>query len=109
MAIEATRSMYCLWTGYFQDNSRKHVAMVTEDKSVDSILTISEQALKPYTKLSSHIAKLSKTQERRNVFKTDKKRTVSQYRQYCATALNAHFEQVSIKRLPNSLCITDYS
>ena len=25
------------------------------------------------------------------------KRTVSQYRQYCATVLNAHFEQVSIK------------
>ena len=34
MAIEATRSMCCLWTDYFQDNSRKHVAMVTEDKSV---------------------------------------------------------------------------
>ena len=34
MTIEATRSMYCLWAGYFQDDSRKHVAIVTEDKSL---------------------------------------------------------------------------
>ena len=27
MTIETTRSMYCLWTGYFQDSSRKHVVM----------------------------------------------------------------------------------
>ena len=34
MTMETTRSMYCLWTGYSQDDSRKHVAMVTEGKSV---------------------------------------------------------------------------
>ena len=37
MTIEATRSMHCLWTGYFRGNCRKHVAMVTEDKSVGTI------------------------------------------------------------------------
>ena len=34
MPIETTRSMYCLRTGYCQDDSRKHVTMVTEDKSM---------------------------------------------------------------------------
>ena len=34
MTIETTRSMYCLWTGYFQNSSRNHVVMVTEDKSM---------------------------------------------------------------------------
>ena len=34
MTIEITRSMYCLWKSYFQDDSRKHVAVVTEDKSL---------------------------------------------------------------------------
>ena len=43
MAIEATRSMCCLWTDYFQDNSRKHVAMVTEDKSV--VITDDEETV----------------------------------------------------------------
>ena len=57
-----------------------------------SILTIYEHALKPHTKLSHHIAKHR------------------QYRQYCATVLNAHFEQVSIKiKIANILCTTDYS
>ena len=65
MPIETTRSMYCLLTGYSQDDSRKHVTMVTEDKSMVttdgeetvtkamrhgySILTIYEDALEPYT------------------------------------------------------------
>ena len=35
MIIETTRSIYCLWIGlYFQDDSRKYVAMVAENKSV---------------------------------------------------------------------------
>ena len=34
MTIETARSMSCFRTGYFQDNSRKHVAVVREDKSV---------------------------------------------------------------------------
>ena len=34
MTIETTKSMYCLFTGYFQNDSRKHIAMVTEDKNV---------------------------------------------------------------------------
>ena len=34
MTIETTRSMYCLWIGYSQNDTRKHVADVTEDKSV---------------------------------------------------------------------------
>ena len=34
MTIETTRSTYCIWTGFFQDDSRKYVAMVTENKSL---------------------------------------------------------------------------
>ena len=34
MTIETTRSIKCFWTGYFQDDSRKQVAIVTENKSV---------------------------------------------------------------------------
>ena len=34
MTIETTRSIKCFWTGYFQDDYRKQVAIVTENKSV---------------------------------------------------------------------------
>ena len=34
MNIETTRPMQCLWTDYFQDDSRKSVAVIIEDKSV---------------------------------------------------------------------------
>ena len=37
MNIETTRYMSCLWTGYFQDDSRKYVVMVTVDESVVTI------------------------------------------------------------------------
>ena len=37
MTIETARSMYCLWTGYFQENSRKHVVIVMDDKSLATI------------------------------------------------------------------------
>ena len=42
-----------------------------------SILTIYEHALKPHTKLSSHIAKLSNTPERRNLFETGEKDSIT--------------------------------
>ena len=87
MTIETTRSMYCFWTGYFQSDSRKHVVMVTIDKSVVrtngeesvaevtrrcySILIIYEHALEPYT------ATLSNTPERRNELKTGKKSSIT--------------------------------
>ena len=93
MTIETTRSMYCFWTGYFQSDSRKHVVMVTIDKSVVrtngeesvaevtrrcySILIIYEHALEPYTKLSSHTATLSNTPERTNELKTGKKSSIT--------------------------------
>ena len=34
MTIETIRSMCFLWTGYFQDDPRKHVAIIAEDKNV---------------------------------------------------------------------------
>ena len=34
MTIETTRSIKCFWIGYFQDDSRKQVVIVTENKSV---------------------------------------------------------------------------
>ena len=39
MTIETARSMYCLWTvhSYFQENSRKHVVIVMDDKSLATI------------------------------------------------------------------------
>ena len=37
MIIETTRSMYFLWIGYFQDDSRMHVAVVTEGKRMVAI------------------------------------------------------------------------
>ena len=86
--------------------------MVTEDKSMVatdgeetvvkvrrrgcSILTIYEHALELYTKLSSHTVKLRNTPKRRTCSKQVKK-TVSQYRKYCGTVINARFAQVSIK------------
>ena len=69
--------------------------LLHKSRDVDTV-SIYEHAWELYTKLSNHIAKLSNTPERRNVLKKVK-RTVSQYRQYCTTVLNAHFEQVSIK------------
>ena len=76
-----------------QDNSREHVAMVTEDKSVVttngeetvaqvmqrgySILTIYTHASELRTKLSSHTAKLSNTPGRRNVLEIGKKDTIT--------------------------------
>ena len=62
-----------------------------------SILTIYEHALKPYIKLPSHMPKYQ-THRKEETFSKQVKRTVSQYRQYCATVLNAYFEQVSVKR-----------
>ena len=62
-----------------------------------SILTIYENALKPYIKLPSHMPKYQ-THRKEETFSKQVKRTVSQYRQYCATVLNAYFEQVSVKR-----------
>ena len=41
------------------------------------ILTIYEHALKPYTKLSSHIAKVSNSAERKNMLKTCKKDSIT--------------------------------
>ena len=61
-----------------------------------SILTIYEQVLKPYIKLPSHIPKYQ-THRKEETFSKQVKKTVSQYRQYCATVLNACFEQVSVK------------
>ena len=34
MTIETIRSICFLWTGYFQDDPRKHVAIIAEDKNV---------------------------------------------------------------------------
>ena len=66
--------MSCLWTGYFQDNSRKHVAIVPEDKSVSQKMAkkllhkLRDMAtvfnhlwarFKSYIKLSSRIVKPS--------------------------------------------------
>ena len=34
MTIETIRSICFLWTGYFQDDPRKHVATIAEDKNV---------------------------------------------------------------------------
>ena len=34
MTIETIRSICFLWTGYFQDDLRKHVAIIAEDKNV---------------------------------------------------------------------------
>ena len=61
-----------------------------------SILTIYEHALKLYIKLSSHMPKYQ-THRKEETFSKQVKRTVSQYRQYCTTVLNAYFEQVSVK------------
>ena len=61
-----------------------------------SILTIYEYALKPYIKLPSHMPKYQ-AHRKEETFSKQAKRTVSQYEQYCATVLNAHFEQVSVK------------
>ena len=83
----------------FQDNFREHVVMVTEDKTVVttddketvaqftlggySILTIYEHTLQPYTKLSSHTAKLTNAQGRRNVLKAGKKKNITIYTILC--------------------------
>ena len=75
-------------------NDEETVAYVT--RSSYSILTIYERASEPYTKLSSHTIKLSNTLERRNVLKTGKRDSIT-IRHYCATTLNARFEQISIK------------
>ena len=61
-----------------------------------SILTIYEHALKPYIKLSSHMTKCQ-TYRKEETRTNQVKSTVSQYGQYCATALNAYSEQVSVK------------
>ena len=61
-----------------------------------SILNIYEHALKPYIKLSSHMTKYQ-THRKEETRTNQVKSTVSQYGQYCATALNAHSEQVSVK------------
>ena len=61
-----------------------------------SILTIYEHALKAYIKPPSHMPKYQ-THQKEKTFSKQVKRTVSQYRQYCATVLNAYFEQVSVK------------
>ena len=61
-----------------------------------SILTIYEHALKPYIKLPSHMPKYQ-THRKEETFSKQVKRTVSKYWKYCATALNAYFEQVSVK------------
>ena len=62
-----------------------------------SILTIYGHALKPYIKLLSHMPKYQ-THRKEATFSKQVKRTVTQYRQYCATVLNAYFEQVSVKK-----------
>ena len=61
-----------------------------------SILTIYEHALKPYIKLPSHMPKYQ-THRKEKTFSKQIKMTVLQYWQYCATVLNAYFEQVSVK------------
>ena len=61
-----------------------------------SILTIYKHALKPYIKLPSHMPKYQ-THRKEEMFSKQVKRTVSQYWKYCATFLNAYFEQVSVK------------
>ena len=61
-----------------------------------SILTIYEHALKPYIKLPSHMPKYQ-THRKEETFSKQVKRTVSKYWKYCATVLNAYFEQVSVK------------
>ena len=61
-----------------------------------SILTIYKHALKPYIKLPSHMPKYQ-THRKEEMFSKQGKRTVSQYWKYCATFLNAYFEQVSVK------------
>ena len=38
------------------------------------------------------------THRKEATFSKQVKRTVTQYRQYCATVLNAYFEQVSVKK-----------
>ena len=60
------------------------------------ILTIYEHALKPYIKLPSHMPKCQ-THQKEETLSKQIKRTVSQYWIYCATVLNAYFEQVSVK------------
>ena len=61
-----------------------------------SILTIYEHDLKTYIKLPSHMPKYQ-THRKEETFSKQVKRTVSKYWKYCATALNAYFEQVSVK------------
>ena len=53
-------------------DGKETVAQVTRHGY--SILNIYEHALKAYTKLFSHIAKLLNTPERKNVLKTGKKK-----------------------------------
>ena len=62
-----------------------------------SILTIYGHALKPYIKLPDHMPKYQ-THRKEATLSKQVKRTVTQYRQYCATVLNAYFEQVSVKK-----------
>ena len=61
-----------------------------------SILTIYEDTLKPYIKLSSHMTKYQ-THRQEKTFSKQVKRTISRYGQYCATLLNAYFQQISVK------------
>ena len=61
-----------------------------------SISIIYEHALKPYIKVPSNMPKYQ-THRKEETFSKQIKGTVSQCRQYCATILNAAFEQVPVK------------
>ena len=109
----------CISSIYFNHNKfrykfyyyyQKYSYLLTYLLKSRDVATVSQPFMKMlYNHTEKYPAKLPNCQThwKEETCSTQVKRTISQYRKYCATFLNAHFEQVSIKSKIISLCTTD--